>query len=1056
MSIINNRFLSLTNRALTQKKVQKEAEAKAQLQKQQAEEAEAKQPQAPQKEQIENQTQQQKQLSSNINDDLLLTYRGININHIETAQQKTVVTSDSPTPIIAKPQPVINKSIEIKNESQLVTVENSVISKSAIAEDYAKDVKRTTKSTMHKSRALNEVKNLAQSDLNVIATEIKKQLKADLGADYDEELINQSINEAIEETLQSFADNKTNDANSFVYKRKGLFKRTYSYNVKNLADAFLASFNKINTEKYSQKLSNNVIKELKEKQEEYAEKYMRSIPSPLLYCFDKIYESALESINTHNYDEAAIAVEQYLQQKFTSVNGGDEADKLLSMTQDYYEMLFGGIYEDDNFSTFFEKAKTEVLDNIDDLNSCNTKDLVNSFDAQVRYLINDYMDVKLEQAASEPSVLTKNVSSDSIIATSSRDIPKEPSVKEINCKNGAVITITNYSFYYRNTSSVHTMRDKDGVHYPNATIDIMLPSGEKYSINVGIQNIKGPASQTPPISTIDKLAETLGSLKIDVLDSFCKEIHYVSIQDINEKYAGIYKSGETMGLTYRSEQRVGYSVNPEINNINGLVITHELGHAIDYNSHVRSQIKQFEDIFNEIKNNPDYKKFVKDEIYALHDVHEFFAEYYCYTKYSITPRQGQKLFKKLKQDAEKNPDLKNLFDSMDKIISDTEKLSKTERQATGAMSSYDLQAAKQRAYIEKTQAEKENTNNNQEGHKLPPLYISPETDQDNNNVFSEDIDDNYDEDSLIDDNWNSTDNSDNINNNQFDDNNVDNKPFENNPFESPSDNNQTDDIEHDHSNDNGTATETPKESTEDSLNDSNMQDNFDNQSDINNAPNDDSNEQTSNNNLDFPDNAIVHDDGNIIIPATPNDDTSNDINLPDIGPEHINSPHIVTDEEKQQLKEQYEEKYSDKYEVSVLNDGSIWLKPKEDKEQQTENSNNENNLPTDNNTHPDYSNNDTSDDTNIDVDDYFNDDGSFDTDNFIDDAIDSGWDHWEYDDPDDIEDIWGDIQDAEESNDWDNFWDDMYDDDDSWDSSWDESWDDSWDDSYDDDNWWDT
>lgn len=186
----------------------------------------------------------------------------------------------------------------------------------------------------------------------------------------------------------------------------------------------------------------------------------------------------------------------------------------------------------------------------------------------------------------------------------------------------------------------------------------------------------------------------------------------------------MYTYDETMTLTYREEKKGEYGqvLSPKINNINGYVITHELGHAIDYNKDSASQMKAYEAAFNQIKSSSDYKKFVKDELYAMTDVNEFFAEYYTYKKYGTTSKQGQKLFKELEKDAQKNPSIKNLLDSMNKMISDTEKLSKEQRQSE-KMSQYDLQAATERAKKEAVKQKEQNTNTNtdntQNGHLLP-------------------------------------------------------------------------------------------------------------------------------------------------------------------------------------------------------------------------------------------------------------------------------------------------------------------------------------------------
>ena len=89
MSLINNKFLSLTNR------LQLQAQAKILQQEQQEEKKLEQQKQSETSLRSDESSTQTRAQSSSISDDLLLTYRGININHIETAQQKTVVTMDT-------------------------------------------------------------------------------------------------------------------------------------------------------------------------------------------------------------------------------------------------------------------------------------------------------------------------------------------------------------------------------------------------------------------------------------------------------------------------------------------------------------------------------------------------------------------------------------------------------------------------------------------------------------------------------------------------------------------------------------------------------------------------------------------------------------------------------------------------------------------------------------------------------------------------------------------------------------------------------------------------
>lgn len=255
MSLINNKFLSLTNR------LQLQAQAKILQQEQQEEKKLEQQKQSETSLRSDESSTQTRAQSSSISDDLLLTYRGININHIETAQQKTVVTMDTLMPMLSNPQPVNIAPLEVKKEPKPATVSNSVINSSSIASQYNSGVVREGHRGLKTPSKLEAITDMARGDLNAVADAIKSELKAQMGSDYNEKEVQRAIDAAIEQTLKVFSDNEerrrteagVND-NAFIFKKKGgLFGiiGTYTYNVQALTNTFLSSYNEIATELFN-------------------------------------------------------------------------------------------------------------------------------------------------------------------------------------------------------------------------------------------------------------------------------------------------------------------------------------------------------------------------------------------------------------------------------------------------------------------------------------------------------------------------------------------------------------------------------------------------------------------------------------------------------------------------------------------------------------------------------------------------------------------------------------------------------------------------------------
>ena len=894
MSIINNQFLSLTNRVLAQVKAQKEAEAQAELQKQQAQEAAAKQQQAQQQVQTENQTPQQKQSSSNLSDDLLLTYRGININHIETAQQKTVVTSNLPAPIISNPQPVTNYQVVIQKEPQPATVEISVISKSALASDYQsnalreghrgimssakldaiKDMargdlnalaeamkvelkeklgddynekevqktietaieltlktfqdnksksrnnpdngtqgfvfvrrsilsgqykynvqslsntflanynaialenfeeskktkqtgevdrsvitnssiavdyrtesKRTATATLFKSKALNAITNQAQSDLNAIAAEITAQLKAELGADYDEALVKQSINEAIEETLHSFLDNKTNDANSFVYERKSIFKCSYSYNVKNLADTFLASFNRINVEKFSKAQNAEVQKvkdEFTEKKNEIKSQYDLTSNYIIFNSnFDKAFEEALNSLNATNYDDADSVIKESLNNSLINFDceTADELQQKLdncfsAASQNYHDM-YGKSISDEEFNKLFNNAKREILSKVSSKNSCDIREISNSFDAAVIKQINIYKSEKTENSA---PVQTRAVS-----AASTKQGP---------------ITVKGSNGY--NISYTPNTDDKSST----GTITITGKDGTSYTIQVNNTNGQPDA--------ISKLVDMLKDIKPELMDDLVKEVDTFDIVNLlpgtttgSSAAAGADGINGKIYFVYDPDGWYHNGSDAAANPFKQSILAHEVGHmldSVDFTNKIQSDENQ--ELFWKLiellpkKGSGVYDKNFKDLYYGFTNISEFFAEYYAYTMCGDTDNKFKELYDELKS-------CKKINEKKDKNGVDKKTIKEEAKEIKNIIKELSISFDK---IIEQTRALPDEHRNDgkiegKPNSSIPPVEI-PDTGNDND--FSGDIDDSYIDNPPVDDNSCTDDN------NPFDDNDFDN------------------------------------------------------------------------------------------------------------------------------------------------------------------------------------------------------------------------------------------------------------------------------------------
>ncbi|MBS6553833.1 MAG: hypothetical protein KH321_07830 [Clostridium sp.] len=1270
MSLINNKFLSLTNR------LQLQAQAKILQQEQQEEKKLEQQKQSETSLRSDESSTQTRAQSSSISDDLLLTYRGININHIETAQQKTVVTMDTLMPMLSNPQPVNIAPLEVKKEPKPATVSNSVINSSSIASQYnsgvvreghrglktpskleaitdmargdlnavadaikselkaqmgsdynEKEVQRAidaaieqtlkvfsdneerrrteagvndnafifkkkgglfgiigtytynvqaltntflssyneiatelfndsqqekapgsigkgvvvgsgvytsykenekkSSTSMIKFKAMNDVKEMARADMSALTDTIREQLKGELGSGYNDSLVRASINEAIERTINQFAQNEGPGVeNGFEYKRKSFFRSTCSYNVGNLIDSFIVNFNEINVVKFKNLSPVDNKEQKSEYTNEYINKYATQMTGEMLKA--NIDEAVKSAAGDNNVDSQLLYIKADSPQQLQSI-----VAQKIDNTYALYQERFGSAFNNKSeLKALFEDAKNSVLNSLNDKNKCNLGEI--SYNLQDKFFENINTNLwnkyQAENAANRQpvtrSLFSTNTISSSSAATRGISSTGNVSVSTANIKFQDGIIITDPKNYPATIDI--TINNSDGT---NSTIKVevspdllvykpLKENNDEVTVVDPFEDWNSKPLQDRINEIANNLKQTFENLPDNVLKDFISEGTNISINpsgdDIySSKNLGLYSPAiNEISLTYGPGHGTGF-----LNGINVNTLTHEIGHSIDVQEGVYksdSATTDMSSVYNDFLNS--LPSSMRDN-YALKNPKEFFAEYYAYKNLGTSDHfaslmndiKQQGLYDKVKpilekidkefngilktdealkqaQDKEQNGNFTN-SELLDKIKKDWESGKIYTSDLVGNnwsdindtwnlnMQTKDILAEYYKHYYLNEPSDLINRLNNATGNTKYGDSIKKLWDEAvNGSQYSDGIKQTCEafKNSLkdspniyapnpggiptVDQDHNEELFDDTILDNSYDDDNIDEPKVDDNLFEFPSDNNeQTDDFEPDNSNNESndieTGTDSSDSSSDGSTNDSGVPDDVIPQPDSDNTPNDNSNENTPNNSLDFPDNAIVNDDGNIVIPSIKDDDTSNNNNLTDTGREDIGRPDIVTDEEKQQIKEQYEEKYGDEYEVNVLHDGTVWLKPKEDKDIETEDTNNnENNIQTDNNVQPDHSIDDTSDDTSIDVDDYFNDDGSFDTDDFIDDAVDSGWDHWEYDDPDDIEDIWGDIQDAEESNDWDNFWDDMYDDDDSWDSSWD----DSWDDSYDDDNWWDT
>lgn len=238
MSIINNRFTLVNKLVQNQVKIEKEETNKEEKNTDKSTTDSDKGGSSPQPG-----TPKPKSLNS-LDSNLLLTYRGINIDHIETAQVKSLVlTSDS----------------GIKNKKTIsATVTSDILSKTSLASDYKSGQSKSTTASQSKGLSYAKIQSMAAQDLNTIAAAIESQLKSTMGEYYDEKAVKKAVEEAIKKTIEEFTANEKNvkstsykaaqSDNGFVFSyKKVLFtkKGKASYNVKTLSDTFLKNYNEI-------------------------------------------------------------------------------------------------------------------------------------------------------------------------------------------------------------------------------------------------------------------------------------------------------------------------------------------------------------------------------------------------------------------------------------------------------------------------------------------------------------------------------------------------------------------------------------------------------------------------------------------------------------------------------------------------------------------------------------------------------------------------------------------------------------------------------------------
>lgn len=141
------------------------------------------------------------------------------------------------------------KAVEISPETK-----DKALYYSAIGNDYAADVCRSSNKGKQNEDRLEDIQRIAKEDIAKFAEGLKAQLKAELGAAYDEAAIDAIIKSATNDTIALFSQNADRrrdkddyipkDEYNFVFDRSFCSKRgRYRYNLQALINKFTEFFN---------------------------------------------------------------------------------------------------------------------------------------------------------------------------------------------------------------------------------------------------------------------------------------------------------------------------------------------------------------------------------------------------------------------------------------------------------------------------------------------------------------------------------------------------------------------------------------------------------------------------------------------------------------------------------------------------------------------------------------------------------------------------------------------------------------------------------------------
>lgn len=552
-----------------------------------------------------------------LDNDFLLTYRGVEINHIDTAIEKNIVSNTAPKPLclssgVSEPKEPENSSEEINSP---YLVDNSIIHKRhSLYSTYTKNKPFiNVYNTMEKGLA--EAKNLTKAMLNSLASEILNNKKNELKGFCDTELLQELLNEAVTITNEEFSKDPKVVNNSSYTASQGddclVFAKTnnsskvrLSFNVRNFVDKFLENFNSICQEnaKVTQQIQKQII---------------------------------------------------------------DKIDNTFNKNSERYSKAFSS---EEEFSVVFESAKNTAMEQIIKEGVSKQEDIQFIFDRSLSTTINDFLWAQYEAETDAPEgsmvLSTSTMSSNAVTKSSKGKSPQVTANKTVMTKDGSKITV-NYEGVYKNGLLITNPETKN----INCSITITDPNGNKTTLPFDItldlvpgQNKKliealkhdtdyyysgdptlflnsHPEYRECDLFTPDvwvaKLAENVANsfcgLSSDALNVLIKENTIISVSDkensVNPNSLAEYNFQQNIMTLYTGIDRANGSYDGTA--FKPYVITHEIGHAQDY----IGEENQSSNLFSNLEEWEKFKELIPSDFqnaYAFENISEFFAEYYAY------------------------------------------------------------------------------------------------------------------------------------------------------------------------------------------------------------------------------------------------------------------------------------------------------------------------------------------------------------------------------------------------------------------------------------------